>query len=181
VLIDPGTYTYVGDPKWRDWFRGSAAHNTVRIDGLDQATPAGPFRWHDKPEVEVLEWWSSAERDLLVAACRYRGFEHRRRIEREGEKLLINDTVEGPPGEHLIEQFWHFGVAEAVTIPDGDSREAIESWRSPIFGQKVPSPALRVSRRTALPAHFSAVIDAPAVAALRIEQCPPVWPASTPE
>src|ERR1700682_179803 len=32
VLIDPGTYTYVGESEWREWFRGSGAHNTVRID-----------------------------------------------------------------------------------------------------------------------------------------------------
>ena len=49
MLIDPGTYTYVADRRWRDWFRGSAAHNTLRIDGLDQASPAGPFRWDGRP------------------------------------------------------------------------------------------------------------------------------------
>src|SRR3954454_3846430 len=30
VLIDPGTYTYVAEPAWRDLFRGSGAHSTVR-------------------------------------------------------------------------------------------------------------------------------------------------------
>jgi uncharacterized heparinase superfamily protein len=49
ILIDPGTYTYVADPKWPDWFRGSAAHNTVRVDGRDQSMPAGPFRWAGNP------------------------------------------------------------------------------------------------------------------------------------
>ena len=29
TLIDPGTYTYVGDPAWRNRFRGTAAHNTI--------------------------------------------------------------------------------------------------------------------------------------------------------
>ena len=43
LLIDPGTYAYVGDAHLRNWFRGSAAHNTIRIGGRDQATPAGPF------------------------------------------------------------------------------------------------------------------------------------------
>ena len=42
VLIDPGTFTYVADPAERNRFRGSAAHNTVRIDGRDQAVPAVP-------------------------------------------------------------------------------------------------------------------------------------------
>ncbi|MCX6632073.1 MAG: alginate lyase family protein, partial [Candidatus Solibacter sp.] len=47
ILIDPGTFTYVADPGERNRFRGSAAHNTVRIDGLNQAVPAGPFRWNN--------------------------------------------------------------------------------------------------------------------------------------
>ena len=49
ILIDPGTYTYVADPLWRDRFRGTAAHNTLRIDGLDQAIPRGPFAWQSRP------------------------------------------------------------------------------------------------------------------------------------
>ena len=44
ILIDPGTYTYTAEPEWRDWFRGSSAHNTIRIDRRDQAVMAGPFR-----------------------------------------------------------------------------------------------------------------------------------------
>ena len=50
VLIDSGTYSYM-DPEWRELFRGSSAHNTIRIDGRDQAIPAGPFRWVQKPDV----------------------------------------------------------------------------------------------------------------------------------
>src|SRR5208337_1618047 len=55
ILIDPGTYTYTGEPEWRDWFRGTEAHNTIRIDGRDQAVPRGPFGWTDKPEVTILD------------------------------------------------------------------------------------------------------------------------------
>jgi hypothetical protein len=65
VLIDPGTYTYMSDMAERNWFRGSVAHNTVRIDGQDQGTPAGPFRWASKPEV-ALKLWSTAMRATLT-------------------------------------------------------------------------------------------------------------------
>ena len=30
ILIDPGTFTYVGDPEWRAWFRETSAHNTAQ-------------------------------------------------------------------------------------------------------------------------------------------------------
>src|SRR5207237_2593864 len=61
VFIDPGTYTYVGDPEAREWFRGSGAHNTVSIDGQYQAQSAGPFRWSTKPEVTLTAGGSNAD------------------------------------------------------------------------------------------------------------------------
>src|SRR5260370_30097177 len=33
ILIDPGTYIYVADPAERNAFRGSGAHNTIRVNG----------------------------------------------------------------------------------------------------------------------------------------------------
>jgi uncharacterized heparinase superfamily protein len=44
-LVDPGTFTYTGDREMRDWFRSTAAHNTVTVDGEQQSIPVGPFAW----------------------------------------------------------------------------------------------------------------------------------------
>ena len=73
ILIDPGTFTYVADPVERNRFRGSAAHNTVRIDGRDQAVPGGPFRWNDKPSVKVRQWTTAAGTGLPGRDLRLRG------------------------------------------------------------------------------------------------------------
>ena len=51
VLIDPGTFCYVCPE--RDRFRGTAAHNTLQVDGRDQATPAVRFAWTGMPETTV--------------------------------------------------------------------------------------------------------------------------------
>ena len=98
VLIDPGTYTYVGDPVERDRFRGSAAHNTIRIDGRDQAVPAGPFGWKDQPRVKIHEWSTSPLEDRLDAECSYAGFTHRRRFrfQKSNAELFVSDEVTGP-------------------------------------------------------------------------------------
>jgi hypothetical protein len=161
ILIDPGTYTYTGDWKWRDWFRGSSAHNTIRIDGRDQAAMGGPFCWVGKPEVAILDWQTDAERDVLEAECRYAGFTHRRRVEfRKPDVFLIADYVDGPGGEHEVEQFWHLGslaARSAITLPA--DAELAESWRSATFGEKHPSPMLRVHRRCLLPVCLEARID----------------------
>ena len=158
ILIDPGTYTYMGAE--RDWFRGSAAHNTVRIDGLDQATPVNPFRWSDQPSVSVRTWTTSDEEDFLDAECVSRGITHRRRIRFvKPDLLLIVDEISGSPGEHLIEQFWHLSSIEdrgRISVEDG--AEVIESLRSEVFGAKHPAVTLRVSRKGALPLRLTAAI-----------------------
>jgi hypothetical protein len=161
ILIDPGTYTYTGEPEWRDWFRGTEAHNTIRIDGRDQAVPRGPFGWTDKPEVTILDWRTNNESDILEAECRYAGFTHRRRVEfRKPDVFLITDDVSGPPGTHDIEQLWHLGSEQArakLVLPE--DAELTESWRSTMFGVKYPAPMLRVRRRCELPIRLEARIE----------------------
>jgi hypothetical protein len=167
ILIDPGTYTYL-DPQWRDTFRGTAAHNTIRMDSEDQATPAGPFRWLDKPEVSLIDFSSTTEQDSATAICRYRGFTHKRTVKfRNDGGLKITDELDGPPGEHLVEQFWHLGQSVQQTGPDawrlGEVAELLlpegqyeQGWRSSAFGSKEISPVIVVRRRGALPAVFRA-------------------------
>ena len=161
ILIDPGTYTYVADPVERERFRGSAAHNTVRIDGRDQAIPAGPFRWREKAIVKVREWRSSAECDFLDATCAYGGFVHRRKVLFEKpDRLVISDSVEGPPGEHTIEQFWHLGsAAEASRFTFSAAASPVETWRSRAFASKEKAAGLVVTARGPLPLEVKAVVD----------------------
>ena len=161
ILIDPGTYTYVADPEERNRFRGSAAHNTVRIDGRDQALAAGPFRWNQKPDVAIRKWTTSARRDYLDATCTYGGFTHRRRVVFvKPDLLIVLDTAQGEPGGHVLEQFWHLAAAEdASRLSFSEPAESIEGWRSRAFAAKEASPVLCVKRGGALPAAMAAVLD----------------------
>jgi hypothetical protein len=161
ILIDPGTFTYISDPVERDRFRGSAAHNTVRIDGRDQAVPAGPFRWNEKPEVRILNWSTAPERDSLDASCSYAGFTHRRRITLEKPAtLVILDTIDGASGEHTIEQFWHLAdAAEAARLSITEPVERIEGWRSRAFASREAAQVVRVALRGPLPMRIAAVLD----------------------
>ncbi len=160
ILIDPGTYTYVGDEAERNWFRGSSAHNTIRIDSLDQANPVNPFRWSDQPLVSVLSWTTTDDEDFLDAQCISRGITHRRRVRFiKPDLLLILDEVSGPPGEHLVELFWHLGsIEDRRRITLSHPVEIIESWRSPALGSKVKIAALRSVQRT-WPAIFATAVD----------------------
>lgn len=160
ILIDPGTYSYA-DAAERNRFRGSASHNTIRIDALDQATPVNAFRWANQPATRILSWDSSASADVLEADCRYRGFVHRRRVRFEKPGLLeIDDEITGPAGEHRLEQFWHLGSERDAELFrwDGDA-ELLPGERSKAYGRKQPSPVIRVGRRTELPARFHTALD----------------------
>jgi hypothetical protein len=161
VLIDSGTYSYM-DAAWRPAFRGSAAHNTIRIDGGDQASSAGPFRWTNPPEVKLLAAIESAEGMRAAAICSYAGFAHKRAVALVAGAFLVTDEVSGLPGEHDIEQFWHFAVEPrqvdtstweiddlATLTVDGGVVEP--AWRSRCFGSKEPAWAIVVRRRAALP------------------------------
>ncbi len=64
-LVDAGTGGYTAEPLWRDYFRGTAAHSTVRVDEADQAEPAGPFRWHQRPSARIRDWRSDAVADVV--------------------------------------------------------------------------------------------------------------------
>ncbi len=160
ILIDPGTFTYTGDVRWRDWFRSTQAHNTIAIDSLGQATPSGPFAWADRPDAHVHDWRTSATADEIDAECRYRGFTHRRRVvfEKPGTTTVMDD-VSGPPGTHSIEQWWHLGSVGArdrIELPS--DAELVSSWRSEMFGSKRESPAICVRRTGPLPMRFEARI-----------------------
>ncbi len=169
ILIDPGTYSYM-DPEWRQTFRGTAAHNTIRIDECDQAVSGGPFRWMDTPRVRLINFSSSAEQDVAVGDCRYGPFIHQRSVLfRRGYDLHIVDELHGPPGEHWVEQFWHLGIAPHKVAAEkwqiGDAavltvQDAVcqAGWRSRSFGSKEESWVIVVRRRVNFPVQLEATL-----------------------
>lgn len=113
-LIDPGTYAYHTQKKWRDYFRGTSAHNTVRVDGQDQSVIGGNFLWLQKAEAQCECWETNATRDRFVGS--HDGYRrladklvHRREIvfDKVARQVTVVDTLECK-ARHMIELFWHF-------------------------------------------------------------------------
>jgi uncharacterized heparinase superfamily protein len=66
LVVDPGSYTYTGPQ--RAAFRGTAAHNTVEVDGVDQCEFWGDFRAAFLPRVMHLRVEPQADA-VMVSAC----------------------------------------------------------------------------------------------------------------
>jgi hypothetical protein len=165
LLIDPGTYTYVGDREWRDRFRGSAAHNTIRVDYRDQALPQGPFRWADKPVTQLIHWESTDRQDVAEGRCEYGGIVHRRRVTLSKPDWIVRveDHLEGH-GEHDVEQFWHLGDGMTdgpwLQLDSALQRREERGWRSDGLGTRRQSgPVIGGEARCPFPARFQTVID----------------------
>ena len=112
-FVDPGTYAYHTQGVWRDYFRGTAAHSTVRIDGLSQSQPGGKFMWLGKAAAGCSLWRPSAERDLFEGW--HTGYlrladpvMHRRRIalEKRSRRIVIWDILH-MAAAHDVELFFH--------------------------------------------------------------------------
>jgi hypothetical protein len=124
LLIDPGTYAYHTRGAWRQYFRGTSAHNTVRIDGLDQSVQGGNFLWLKKANAGCSLWLSSAEKDC------FEGWQdgytrladpvkHRRLIEldKAARRIVVEDTLEMAE-DHEVELFFHCHE-ESTVMPQG--------------------------------------------------------------
>jgi hypothetical protein len=181
VLIDPGTYTYTGDGRWRAYFRGTRAHNTVMVDGLNQAVPDGPFSWSHPFDTHLVYRDEAPDGKITVIARHYGyktrlGVTHLRGVSYEPPgSWIIWDWLTGS-GVHHLELNWHLGGRP--TLMDGEYRldgvdrplfltveggsrslhegdiQPIGGWCSKNYGMKEPITTLRVEHTGPLPHEF---------------------------
>jgi hypothetical protein len=121
-LVDPGTYAYHSEHLWRDYFRGTAAHNTLQVDGRDQSTSGGPFLWlrHARAQIEGSGvdgagcQWVGGHHDgyALLGVIHHRQL----RFDPKQEVLVVSDWVEGT-GRH--EYAVHFHLAPRLHLTPG--------------------------------------------------------------
>jgi Heparinase II/III-like protein/Heparinase II/III N-terminus len=182
LLVDPGTFEYVGESLERNRFRGTKAHNTLAVDGLDQAEPKGPFGWGRLPNVRAEEWIAGENFDYFVGS--HDGFTrladpvvHRRLVfSLKSRFWLVRDQALGL-GKHQLELFWHinpellpiesnraaFGGADVglsiVTLDGNGWTQEVQSedW-SPAYGQKERYSVVRLGAAATLPAELISLL-----------------------
>ncbi len=123
MLVDGGPYYYNGDPEWRDYFRQTRAHNTVVVDGADQAVHHGGMGWSNVVEPQCEAWVTTPAYDYVCGL--HTGFArlpgpvwHRRAVFfRKPDYWLIFDELQGT-GQHHVESYLHF--APSTLAPGSD-------------------------------------------------------------
>ncbi len=133
ILADPGTYCYHGEPEWREYFRSTKAHNTVRIDGRDQSTSGGPFLWTRHATTSVLRDQSGEDGDQVWAAA-HSGYarlpggpvRHQRavRLRADDRALVVSDLLTSRR-HHQVELFFHLGPEVTARL---DGAQAHLTW-----------------------------------------------------
>jgi Heparinase II/III-like protein/Heparinase II/III N-terminus len=112
-LVDSGSGVYISrDPADRNTFRGTGAHNTLRVDGVDQAVADEPFSWKHIPATQAEHWIAGKSFTYFVGS--HNGYArladpvvHRRHIlQIAGSLWLVRDVAAGN-AEHELEIRWH--------------------------------------------------------------------------
>jgi hypothetical protein len=113
-LVDSGSGVYIAQNLAdRNTLRGTGAHNTLRVDGADQAVADGPFSWTHIPATQAGNWIVGKSFTYFVGS--HNGYErladpvlHRRHVLKiAGGVWLVRDVALGR-AEHEVEIQWHF-------------------------------------------------------------------------
>jgi hypothetical protein len=177
LVVDPGRFTYSEHgSNLRRWFKGTAAHNTVLVDGLDQTPyrrgrPKGPVA-----EPGFLGRVTTAGLDVLAGAAVSPAYEtvHERRIAFVGgEYWVIEDELRGDRPHrydlrfHLAPDAWGRttvegavvrapGVALVFSAPAAPTLEA--GWVSTVYGEKRAAPVVSVAVEGVAEARFVTLV-----------------------
>lgn len=169
LIADPGRYTYSDEPPdWRRWFKGTAAHNTVLVDGLDQT----PYR-RSKPKGApatgtLLGRWTGPGLDLIAGEVTSPAYDARHRrsvLFVAGEYWLIHDRLTAPTAHHYDLRFhltpealgqthvvlhrgqWVVRAPGLRLVFEGATRPRLEQgWYAPEYGARQEAPVIAVSR-----------------------------------
>lgn len=186
LLADPGTYLYEGDPRYRRYFRGTSAHNTVVVDCLDQAKQECMETFNWSHPYRASQTWHSIDHGGKTIVLAYHdgygdsGVIHWRALIYDPVGLwIVWDRLEGN-GRHQLDLHWHIDAklevdGSAYIISNGRSPWCIRTegggstlvtgndelplgWISRIYGRKEPLNTLRVRAHTQMPHEFQTLI-----------------------
>jgi Heparinase II/III-like protein/Heparinase II/III N-terminus len=183
LLVDPGRYTYDerpaapdDPPNPRHWFKGTAAHNTVCVDGLDQTPYCRSRPRRGAAEGRLLDRHTAPSLDIVRAEAASPAYDavHTRRVAFVADEYwIVEDRLRGAT-PHRYDLRWHLapeahgavtvdgravrapGLALVVAAGAGPVLE--DGWCAPEYGVKQPAPVVSVAVDGATEASFITLI-----------------------
>jgi hypothetical protein len=153
-LVDAGTCCYTADLELRNFFRSTAAHSTITLDGISQAEPAGPFSWANRCTAHLLRWKSDehfAYADALNDAYKRLAdrVTHRRRVVFVHSRYwVVIDDVCGS-NAHRVDLRFQFAPMQVHAIDSGWVR-ATRDGRRGLLVRPFASAPVKASVREGL-------------------------------
>ena len=125
VVVNCGTYAY--QCKERSFFRSTAAHNTVMVDGKEQGQCWGAFRLAKRSSTKVL---SVTDSSITMEMTDQKVQKVKRKISFADTGLTVIDTADG----HSLTSFIH--STAPVSIVHSVEEKTTEQAYAPDYGRK---------------------------------------------
>lgn len=175
VVVDPGMPCYTSCPEKRNFYRSTAMHNTVMVDGIEQNKITNElFKLFE--EVRGTHIRVRRDRDTTVVEGEYKlhraGIVHKRsfRIRPSTGEVRIEDVVLGS-GTHAVQLFFitphrpelvksnRVKVGNhVITYPNGWEALVEKTAISPAYGKEAPAHRISITKSSELPVKVETVI-----------------------
>ncbi len=119
IIVDPGSYVYTPQKKWRNKFRSTLSHNTIRINRQEQNQLflKNMFKVQKKSESKIKEYSFKKKSKTCCFELKYKKFDwlHRRIFELNSSNLKIQDHIFGT---NIKELEWSFIFSPQIKLFD---------------------------------------------------------------
>lgn len=130
-FTDPGTYVYHEGKEWRNYFKSTEAHNTIKIDQRDQSQITGPFTYGKKAQTKIINSKINPIIDEITAShngYKNRGVIHQRTIthDKKAQEITILDILQTKNNKpHELSLF--FNLSPTIKIQESSNNHFILS------------------------------------------------------
>jgi uncharacterized heparinase superfamily protein len=148
LILDPGVYSYHRGSDWRNFFRGTAAHNTVVVDGANQSELVGQWHVLRPAQASVQAWVTAPQFDFIEGTHDgYRRLRepvtHRRQIFFvKPDYWVVVDWLEGV-GHHTFDLYFHL-ASEAEVVVDAGTVRADYAGQAGLLVCSVPADQAQI-------------------------------------
>lgn len=138
-LVDSGTYCYHTKPQWRYYFKSTAAHNTVEVNGESQSQYGGSFLWLHKADGKLLNYSINDKCSIITAShngYKKNGVSHIRTLYFVKNKfLLIQDKINNNQKNNFT---WNYHLSNGCNLYKKEKHYVVTNEKESISIQFYP-------------------------------------------